>query len=190
MIQPGSRRRDHLGVGLGTAGEGPGGDLGRDAHRRLAKLGVETGQEGLAQDEEGRQVDVVRQRHVVLHLVKPRAVHDPGGVLLPVDHTLVERGMDLAEAERRGVGAERFEHLHALAAGGRADLQALEVGRHHDGADVVGYLAKAVVPHGGQHHAGPLEPFAQHVARGAVREGLHRVAILEEVGQVEDGGGC
>ena len=131
---------------------------------------------------------MVRQRHVLLHLVEAPAFDDLGGVFLAVDHALIQPGIDLAEAERRGIGAERVEHLDALAAGGRADLEPVQIGGHHDGPHTVGDLAEAVVPHRGQHHAGALEAFGQHLARRAGGKGLHGVAVLEQIGEIEDGG--
>ena len=65
----------------------------------------------LREDHDLRIVGVARQGQVLLHLVELRGVDERDRVFLPVDGLLLERGIELREGQRHGIGAERIEQI-------------------------------------------------------------------------------
>ena len=153
----------------------------------IAHFRLEAGHERLAKHQKCRQVDVIGNRHVILHFKELGALSHVGRILLPVDDALIKGRIHFLEGQRRCVCSQRIEHLNPLAAGRRPDFEAIEIVGGHDRTLVVGDHAETVVPHGDQLHAGAFETGRQHVTGCAIGEFLHTAPILEQIGQVEYG---
>ncbi len=139
----------------------------------------------LADDQVRRRVDVVGQRQELLHLLQLRRVDLGERILLAVHHAGLQRGEELRELHRAGVGAVGLEHLHAPLALRHAELDALEIGGDLDRPLAVGDVAVAVLPHGEDE-----EPLLVGLGRELRPEQLlldpaHVRAVLDQIRHLE-----
>ena len=174
--------------------EGPGGDFGRDGHHRLPQFGIEACEKGSPGKTERRSAD--RRGSTATCIAAPRRSARfstiSAGFSLAVDHALIQPGIDLAEAERRGKLAPSVLNISTRwRLVGVRNLGARPGRRHHDGPHTVGDLAEAVVPHRAQQPC----PGAPRSLRPASRppgwrpkRPARRPAVLEQIGEIEDGG--
>src|SRR5471030_395871 len=107
-------------------------ERGRLAHglfQRGADVGRQPVPELLVDDDGVAQVAVVRQRHMLLHLVHLLCVHIRRRILGAVDDAGLERLVNLGKRQHLRDGAEGAHLLVEHARGLDAHLQALEIGR-------------------------------------------------------------
>src|SRR6266542_407075 len=92
-------------------------------------------------------------RKILLHFVEFAHEHVVVRVLLPVDDSLLQRLVQLLDVDRSGIRAERTERKLPRFAGGRADLQALDIVDRLDRPLVVRDVPRADVPPADDQHA-------------------------------------
>ncbi len=89
---------------------------------------------------------MVGDRAVFLPLVELARLDHRERILLAVDDTRLQRGVDLAELHADGIGAERLEQRDQRRGAGYAQLHAVEVGGVLDRLAAGGDLPEAEVP--------------------------------------------
>ena len=95
------------------------------------------------------------------HLVELR-VHDRGKrVVLPVDRTGLERGVDLSEGHRRRVRAKRLAEELPGVRSGHAQVDARQIGRGFH-VHLVAALAQVHVAAAQIHHANAIAHMVDH----------------------------
>ena len=82
---------------------------------------------GEREHQHGRVHQVPGQRDAAGHLVELERDRGRRGVLVAVEHAALQRGVDLAEVHRRGVGAHRVDGRDEHLGRDGADLEALQV---------------------------------------------------------------
>lgn len=82
-------------------------------------------------DEERGGVEMAGRGQILLHIVEAIGGDDGQGVLLAVDRALLQRGIELAEVDDGGGGAEGLEH-HFLIESASIGCAADPAGRHGD----------------------------------------------------------
>ena len=86
---------------------------------------------------------MVGDGQVLLHFRKLVRQDHIQRVFLPVNRLLLQRGIDLGEGQRRGVGAQRLDPVDIDGVGDHAQLEAGDIFHGVDGPLAVGEVAKA-----------------------------------------------
>ena len=132
---------------------------------------------------------VVGHAAVLLDFVEFGGVDDAEGVFLAVDDVGLQRGVDFAQVDAGGAGAEGGEHAGPEGADGDAQLGALEVVGGDDRVGAGGDLAEAVVPDLVEGvDAALFDLGADEATEFAVHGGPDLVVILEGEADAVDGG--
>src|SRR5215510_7354150 len=100
----------------------------------------------LRQQQHPDAVDVLGEHEVLLDLVELAAEDRRGGILLPVERSLLERVVELGKRHRQRVCAECVEGIDEQRVLDHPDLQSGDVGRVVDRPPAVGDLPEAVLP--------------------------------------------
>ena len=127
---------------------------------------------------------MVGQIDVILHLVELGVVDQLSGVLLSVKRLLLQSGVQLAESQGAGVGAQSCPDCQMDLVLHDADLQALQVGQ---GVDLLvgGQLTEAVLEVAQALQTGALQGVQQSLTGVAVQSSIHGLAVREQEGGLE-----
>ena len=135
---------DRLHAVHGFSGVGYLGMHGRTVHQDLTHVRAQALEHPVVDHNEVQTIDVLIHGHEFLDL-KQLAIPDGGrSILLPVNHTLLQRGDQLGESNGCGRSTHRPHEVDIDLRLHGAHLQALQVIRVFDLARVVGQVAKAV----------------------------------------------
>lgn len=134
-------------------------------------VGVRQAVPGALAHQERRHLEhVARQGQVLLHFVQLARMDVDQRVLLPIDHALLQRHVQLGKFDLLCLGTQRLHDVHQHCVRRGAHLQALHVFDLGDGTFAVGHVADAVVPIAQHHHAFVCRFLRQLLAQRAVQQ--------------------